>query len=162
MSNVSDNASDIEAIKDVKYRYLRALDTKHWDDFAATLTEDIDGDYGSNPDGSGTLRFTDRAALVDYMSTSLGAAIITEHRVDHPQITFDGPDDASGVWYLQDRVIAADFNFMLIGAAFYRDRYRRTADGWRICATGYDRTYEATMSTENLGFHLKAGPALNI
>lgn len=162
MSNVSDNASDIEAIKDVKYRYLRALDTKHWDDFAATLTEDIDGDYGSNPDGTGTLRFTDRTALVDYMRTSLGAAIITEHRVDHPQITFDGPDDASGVWYLQDRVIAADFNFMLIGAAFYRDRYRRTADGWRICATGYDRTYEATMSTENLGFHLKAGPALNI
>ena len=23
---------------------------------------------------------------------------------------------------------------MLIGAAFYRDRYRRTADGWKICA----------------------------
>ncbi len=35
---------------------------------------------------------------------------------------------------------------MLIGAAFYRDKYRRTADGWRISGTGYDRTYEATMS----------------
>ena len=29
----------IEAIKRVKYRYLRALDTKHWDDFADTLTD---------------------------------------------------------------------------------------------------------------------------
>ena len=32
--------ADIDDIKQVKYRYLRALDTKHWDDFAATLTED--------------------------------------------------------------------------------------------------------------------------
>ncbi|MEH3131560.1 MAG: nuclear transport factor 2 family protein [Mycolicibacterium neoaurum] len=160
MSGMADIARDMHDIKQVKYRYLRALDTKHWDDFAATLTEDIDGDYGSNPDGTGTLRFTDRDTLVEYMRTSLGPAIITEHRVDHPEIALDGPDEATGRWYLQDRVIAADFGFMLIGAAFYRDRYRRTANGWKICATGYDRTYEATMSTENLGFHLKPGPAL--
>ena len=32
-------STDIEAIKQVKYRYLRALDTKHWDDFADTLAE---------------------------------------------------------------------------------------------------------------------------
>ena len=42
------DADAIEAIKRVKYRYLRALDTKHWDDFADTLTEDITGDYGSS------------------------------------------------------------------------------------------------------------------
>lgn len=40
---------DKAAIKNVKYRYLRALDTKHWDDFADTLTDDIVGDYGSSP-----------------------------------------------------------------------------------------------------------------
>jgi hypothetical protein len=59
-------------------------------------------------------------------------------------------------------VIAAEFNFMLIGAAFYRDTYRRTADGWKISATGYDRTYEATMSLEGLNFKLKPGAALHI
>ena len=31
---------DIDEIQQVKYRYLRALDTKHWDEMAATLTED--------------------------------------------------------------------------------------------------------------------------
>jgi hypothetical protein len=160
MSPVSDNARDIEAIKEVKYRYLRALDTKHWDDFAATLVEDVKGDYG--PSLGNELHFTDRAALVDFMRTSLGPSIITEHRVDHPEITLDGPDEASATWYLQDRVIAPDFNFMLIGAAFYHDRYRRTADGWKISATSYDRTYDATMSLGNLNFHLKPGRALNI
>ena len=91
------------------------------------------------------LHFTNRADLVEYMRSALGPSVITEHRVTHPEITVTG-DTASGSWYLQDRVIVAEFNFMLIGAAFYRDQYRRTDDGWKISGTGYDRTYEATMS----------------
>ncbi|MGH3560640.1 MAG: nuclear transport factor 2 family protein, partial [Mycobacterium sp.] len=138
-------------------RYLRALDTKHWDDFSDTLTEDVAGDYGSSVGEE--LHFTNRGDLVDYMRSALGPGVITEHRVTHPEITVGG-DEASGAWYLQDRVIVAEFNFMLIGAAFYRDRYRRTADGWKISGTGYDRTYEATMSLANLGFKVKSGPAL--
>jgi hypothetical protein len=127
---------DIDDIKRVKYRYLRALDTKNWDEFADTLTEDIAGDYGS----------------------SVGQ----EHRVTHPEIDVDG-DEATGTWYLQDRVIVPDFNFMLYGAAFYHDRYRRTPDGWRISATGYQRTYEVNMSTEAItNFKVKPGEALNI
>ncbi|CAJ1586151.1 nuclear transport factor 2 family protein [[Mycobacterium] wendilense] len=149
--------SDLEDIKQVKYRYLRALDTKKWDEFAATLTEDIAGDYGSSLGEEH--RFTDRDALVEFMRNSLPANVISEHRVTHPEITIDG-DEATGTWYLQDRVIVADFDFMLIGAAFYHDRYRRTADGWKICATGYERTYEATMSLKGLDFKLTPGSAL--
>lgn len=150
---------DIEAIKGVKYRYLRALDTKHWDAFADTLTEDIVGDYGSSMGSEH--HFTDRDELVAFMRESLGPSVISEHRVTHPEIVVDG-DEATGSWYLQDRVIVADFNFMLIGAAFYSDRYRRTADGWRISATSYQRTYEATMSLANLDFKLTPGKALHI
>ncbi|WP_041324298.1 nuclear transport factor 2 family protein [Mycobacterium marinum] len=152
-----DVTADIAAIQQVKYRYLRALDTKHWDEFADTLTEDVVGDYGSSV---GTeLHFTNRTDLVDYMRSALGPTIITEHRVTHPEITVTA-DTATGRWYLQDRVIVAEANFMLIGAAFYRDQYRRTAAGWRISATGYDRTYEATMSLANIGFQVKPGRAL--
>src|SRR5690625_7413761 len=79
---------DKAAIKNVKYRYLRALDTKHWDDFADTLTDDIVGDYGSSLGES--LRFTNRADLVDYMRSTLGAALLTEHRVTQPEITVTG------------------------------------------------------------------------
>ena len=147
----------VEAIAQVKYRYLRALDTKHWNDFAETLTEDVVGDYGSSVGEE--LHFTNRADLVDYMRSALGPGVLTEHRVTHPEITVAG-DDATGTWYLQDRVIVAEFNFMLIGAAFYRDRYRRTDDGWKISSTGYDRTYEATMSLSAIDFKVKPGRAL--
>jgi hypothetical protein len=150
---------DIDDIKQVKYRYLRALDTKHWDEFADTLTEDVVGKYGESL--GDTHEFTDRDSLVNFMRTSLGPEVLTEHRVNHPEIAVDG-DEATATWYLQDRVIAPAFNFMLIGAGFYHDRYRRTADGWKISATGYDRTYDASMSLEALNFKVKAGRALNI
>ena len=151
---------DIREIQQVKYRYLRALDTKHWDEFADTLTEDIVGDYGGSLGEEH--HFTDRDSLVEFMRTSMPANVITEHRVTHPEITVNG-DEANGTWYLQDRVIVPEFNFMLYGAAFYDDRYRRTPDGWRISATGYERTYEVTMSTESISrFNVKPGRALNI
>jgi hypothetical protein len=153
------NAADIEAIQQLKYRYLRALDTKHWDDYADTLAEDIKADYG--PSLGNELHFTNRTDLVDYMRTSLGPNVITEHRVTHPEILVDG-DTATGSWYLQDRVIVAEFNFMLIGAAFYRDEYRRTKDGWKISVTGYDRTYDATMSLAGVDFKIEPGRALAI
>ncbi|GAB2997106.1 nuclear transport factor 2 family protein [Mycobacterium bourgelatii] len=148
---------DIAAIQQVKYRYLRALDTKHWDDFADTLTEDIKGDYGSSLGKE--LHFTNRTELVDFMRSAMPASVVTEHRVTHPEITVNG-DTATGVWYLQDRVIVAEYDFMLIGAAFYRDQYRRTENGWKISATGYDRTYEATMSLKGLDFKLTPGRAI--
>jgi len=150
---------DIAEIKQVKYRYLRALDTKNWDEFADTLTEDVTGDYDASLGEEH--HFTDRDSLVEFMRSSMPANVLTEHRVTHPEIALDG-DEASATWYLQDRVIVPDFNFMLIGAAFYHDKYRRTSDGWKISATAYDRTYDATMSLEGLNFKLKTGRALNI
>ena len=102
---------DLEAVKALKYRYLRTLDTKDWVAFAETLTEDVVGEYGES------LSFADRDELVGYMRTSVGPGVITEHRVSHPEILIDG-DTASGRWYLQDRVIVPAFSFMMIGAAF--------------------------------------------
>jgi hypothetical protein len=141
MSAVADFA-EIEAIKRVKYRYLRALDTKHWDDLADTLTEDIVGDYGSSL--GKTLHFTNSTDLVEYMRNAMPAGVLTEHRVTHPEITLDDDDEAEGRWYLQDRVI---------------DRYRKTPDGWKICATGYQRTYEVAQTLEG-NAKVTPGPAL--
>lgn len=148
----------IEAIKRVKYRYLRALDTKHWDDFADTLTDDIVGEYGSSLGKEH--RFTNKTDLVEFMRTSMPAGVITEHRVTHPEITVDDYGEAEGTWYLQDRVIVPEYNFMLFGAGFYHDRYRKTPDGWKICATGYDRTYDVSQSVEGLNFKVRPGAAM--
>ena len=124
------------------------------------VRSDPAGPVRSAPDGN-PLRFYDRNSLVAYMRTALPREVITEHRVAHPELRIDG-DEATGRWYLQDRVIVAGADFMLIGAAFYADTYRRTPAGWKISATGYDRTHDATMSLENLNFKLKPVAALHI
>ncbi|NMO02517.1 nuclear transport factor 2 family protein [Gordonia sp. TBRC 11910] len=147
--------ADIAAIKANKYRYLRALDTKDWDTFSDTLTEDATGNYGE-------LNLTSRSEIVAFMRKNMGPRMVSEHRVAHPEIDVDG-DTATGRWYLQDKVIVAEMNFMLVGAAFYADTYRRTDDGWRISSTGYDRTYELSVPLNELpGFNLKVGPAVRL
>lgn len=133
---------DLEQIRRLKYRYLRTLDTKDWDGFADCFVPSATGRYaGLDLDG--------RDAIVDYMRTNLTDAVITLHQCHHPEIDLHpgqegAPDTATGVWYLQDKVIVEAFDYVLEGAAFYDDSYVRTDDGWRISATGYRRTYEMT------------------
>jgi hypothetical protein len=144
----------LEELRRLKYRYLTALDTKQWDDFADTLTADVTAEYGER------LSFTGRDQVVDYMSGTLGPGILTAHLCHHPDLEPDaGPGTASGRWTLEDTVIVPEFRFLLRGASIYTDRYRREADGrWRIAATGYRRLYEYTISLDDLpSFKLTAG-----
>jgi hypothetical protein len=134
----------LEDLRQLKYRYLRTLDLKQWDDFAATLTADVQASYGPK------LRFDGRDAVVDFMRTSLPPTIITVHQCHHPELTVDG-DTATGTWYLEDKVIITEHRMLLTGAAFYEDAYTRDAGGqWRISRTGYLRSYEAVQSLDDV------------
>lgn len=145
----------MEQIRALKHRYLRTLDLKQWTEFADTLCPDVLGSYGS-PSGGRPLEFTSREDLVGYMSTALGGNIITVHVANHPEITVDG-DTATGSWCLEDTVIVPDYNILIRGAAYYNDTYRREDGVWRIASTGYDRIFEAKMSTDALpGFAITA------
>jgi ketosteroid isomerase-like protein len=141
---VDSTTAVLEELRQLKYRYLRTLDLKEWDDFADTLTDDVTADYGAR------LSFTGRDAVVGFMRQSLGTgAIITVHQCHHPEISVDG-DLATGRWYLEDKVIITEQRMLLTGAAFYDDRYRRCDDGaWRIAHTGYIRSYEAMQSLDD-------------
>ena len=133
----------VEELHQLKYRYLRALDLKLWDEFADTLTPDATAHYGRRLD------FTSRAAIVGYMSTTVGPDIITVHHVQQPQIQVDG-DTATGRWALEDTVIVTGQQLLIRGAAFYQDRYRRDDGVWRISHTGYERIYEAMIALGDL------------
>lgn len=147
---MNDVADDMTEICRLKYRYLRTLDTKRWDEFAGCFVPEATGDYNG-------LVFDDRAALVAYMRENLGEGRITLHQAHHPEIDVDG-DTATGRWYLQDKVIVPEYSFMLEGAAFYDDRYVRTAEGWRVAHTGYRRTFEMTYNLADLPGVAVKGP----
>ena len=139
----------LESIRQAKYRYLRCVDLKLWDELADTFTPDATADYGTPALGE-PLRLSGRDAIVTFMRESLGPGIITTHFASQPEITIHG-DTAEGTWSFEDTVIATEHRVMIKGAAFYEDRYARGPDGqWRIAHTGYVRIYETTMSLDDL------------
>jgi hypothetical protein len=133
-----DTASELEAIRRLKYAYFRTLDLKQFDDLGALLTEDVTAFY---EDGKTVLE--GRAAIVTWLGAVLGdTGMVTEHHGHHPEITFTSATTAEGTWYLQDRVIVPAADLEIGGTAFYTDRYRLTDEGWRIAHTGYTRVFE--------------------
>ncbi len=139
----------IEEIRQVKYRYLRCVDLKLWDELAEVFTPDATVDYGTQVYGK-PLKLAGRDEIVGFLRDKLGPDMITVHRAGQPEITVDG-DTAAGTWSFEDTVIATEYRVVITGAAFYQDRYERGEDGrWRIAHTGYVRTYEAMLSLDDL------------
>ncbi|MEO6989499.1 MAG: nuclear transport factor 2 family protein [Aquihabitans sp.] len=139
-----DRLETIRRLEALKYRYVRALDTKDWDALAATFESDATADYGERLDFSGV------GEIMAFMRENLGPTMITLHQVHQPELEVDG-HEATGIWSLQDRVIMTEHRMILDGYATYHDRYRRGPDGnWRIAHTGYDRIYESMMSMDDV------------
>ena len=139
----------LEEIRRVKYRYLRCVDLKLWDEIADVFTADATLDYGTRALGK-PIKLSGRDKIVAFLRDSLGPGIVTVHFASQPEIDIDG-DVATGTWSFKDTVIATDYRVLIEGAAFYEDRYARCEDGkWRISHTGYVRTYEVMMSLEDV------------
>lgn len=136
-----------EAIRQLKYAYLRHLDLKEWDAVASLFTPDVVSTYSD-----GKHSYNGRDAVMEFLSSALGhKRIVTKHQVHHPEITLNETLTAArGIWYLTDAVINTVSrdpakHFLIAGTAFYDERYVKTDDGWRIAAIGYRRVYEETV-----------------
>ena len=128
----------IEAIKQVKYAYFRLLDLKQFDELGELLTDRCTADYED-----GRHHFEGREAIVRFLSESLAdPRIVSEHHGHHPEIDVHPDATATGVWYLQDRVLIPAADLEIGGTAFYRDEYVVEKGRWLISSTGYERVFE--------------------
>jgi uncharacterized protein (TIGR02246 family) len=121
--------SDIEAIKQLRGRYSRAIDTKDWDGFGASIADDA--------------RFSTDGGVHEGRDTivaSVSGALATARTVHHqhtPVIEITGPDAATGTWAMQDIV---DFGTSVLrGFGYYVEEYVRTSDGWKIQSSTLER-----------------------
>jgi hypothetical protein len=143
---------DHDAVRSLKYAYLRSLDLKRWDEFESLFVREATGSYAE-------LSFGSRAEIVDYMRQNLTADLITFHQAHHPEIDVDG-DTATATWYLHDKVFVPAYDVAIEGAAFYEDRMVRTPDGWRLSHVGYRRTFESSWTMSAVpGWSFKVGTA---
>jgi hypothetical protein len=138
---------DLEAIKRLKYKYMRCLDRKLWDELREVFTEDATAAYSN-----GKYAYTGRDAILGFLRKSMGSPrFLSSHTVHHPEIDFTSPTTATGHWALEDTVHILDAGVTIHGAALYEDRYVKGADGrWRIAHTGYTRTWEEMFPRESI------------
>ena len=137
---------EIEAIKAVKYRYLRAVDTRDWDLIATTLTEDATSAYSS-----GKLSYNGRAAIIEFLSSSMPPEeMLSAHRVQHPEIELTSPTTAKARWALDDVVILQSAGITIRGAAYYEDELVKVDGEWTIAHTGYRRLYEEMSNRDGI------------
>lgn len=144
---------EIARIERVKYRYLRCLDQKRWEELASCLTDDVTAAYSG-----GAYTTEGRAALLDFLERTMGAASFhSSHRVHHPEIDLLEEGSAAATWAFDDVVVETSLGITIRGAGFYEDRFVRVDDEWRIAHTGYRRTYEELLPRASIaGLELTA------
>lgn len=130
----------IEQIRQMKYRYFRAVDTHNWALFADCFSADATAAYNS-----GKLSATGREAITSMISESMDKPLLlTLHQGHHPEIVLLNDREAEGTWHLQDRVIIEEYQLILEGAAIYSDRYINIDGQWLHSHIGYERIFEVT------------------
>jgi len=136
---------ELEAIKRLKYKYLRCLDQKLWDEIGTCFTPDASCSYSG-----GKYAFDGRDAIVDFLRKAMGApSFYSSHRVHHPEIEFSSETTARATWALEDEVIETKAQITIRGAAFYHDEYVKVGGAWLIRSTGYQRTFEEMESRKD-------------
>lgn len=130
-----------EAIRDVKARYCRFLDTKDWAGFSKLFTDDAVMDVRED---TGNPPITGIAGIVAQVRFAVDEAA-SSHQVHTPEITLEGPDQARGVWAMQDRVVwqagkspipGVD---SITGYGQYHESYRCEDGVWKIAALRLSR-----------------------
>jgi hypothetical protein len=117
---------EIEAIKQLKARYCRLLDTKDWQGWRAVFADDFRSDTSS---AGGTV-IVGADEFVAFVRKNLENQP-TVHQVHAPEIELTSETTARGVWALNDVVrLAPALN--LDGYGHYHETYEKTDGQWRI------------------------------
>ncbi|WP_409329687.1 nuclear transport factor 2 family protein [Trujillonella humicola] len=129
---------DERAIVDVCIRYADAIDDRDWDRFRSCFTPDAVGIYHADRPLHG------RAAIEDTIRTAVAPLGRTQHLVGTFVVDLAG-DEATSRCYLHAQHVREGVpgGEQYVIAGCYRDRFTRTADGWRIRERRLDRWWTA-------------------
>ena len=127
---------DIRAIKDLKFRYLRACDRKQPADVRDCLDpERAEIAYEGFP------RFDTREAFVQvFEQMGCTPTIFDMHHGENPVIELTGADSAKGTWDLFFQSIDTEAGTVLQMGCEYTDLYSRKGGRWWISKTATRRT----------------------
>ena len=121
-------AAAIAAIKQLKARYFRLMDTKQWAAYRQLFTDDMVFYFES----ARAPAATSGDEFVAHVRGRLATAV-SVHQGHMPEIELTSADSARGVWAMFDWVDDPGQHRAFQGYGHYHEEYRRGDDGqWRI------------------------------
>jgi hypothetical protein len=126
---------DVEAIKQLKARYFRTMDTKDWAGMRQVFTDDVVVDTTAS--GGGVVTGADE--FIGFLKETLAGAV-TVHHGHMPEIELTSPTTATGVWALQDFILWPD-GLRLHGFGHYHESYELVGEEWRIKSSTLTRLH---------------------
>ena len=137
----------IEAIKTVKARYLRGVDTGNSQMVRDILAEDCVLDYmGCCTDPASGIDFMPAMNIVlngnaGWQSALGDAGIRSTHHCHTSEIEICSETEANAIWSMTDRLFmpeGADFKQMT-GYGYYHETYRKIEGAWKISTLRIER-----------------------
>lgn len=133
---------DLEAIKNVKARYARAVDTKQWEDLKELFAPSPELIFLSSS-GEVEMTFQDSASFVEVVKPIQLAK--TAHHVHNPEIEILSATTARAIWALEDQIRFpqdAESPFKTFhGYGHYYETYEKVNGEWKIKTLRLERTY---------------------
>lgn len=129
----------VEAIRRLKARYFRAVDTKDWDGLVRVFTDEVTIDVA----GSGGPATTSAAAFVERVMRSLAGAV-TVHHGHMPEIDLTSETTATGIWAMEDKIWWPEGSPVrfLHGYGHYHETYVLLDSGWHIATMQLTRLHQ--------------------
>jgi hypothetical protein len=132
---------ELEAIKRLKARYFRCMDTKDWDGWREVFTEDASLEFDlavstlGRP-GQPAPKLAGREAILAYVSKAF-ATNQTVHHGHMPELELLSDTRARGVWAMED--IVDDGDRIVHGYGHYHETYEKVGGEWRIATVHLTR-----------------------
>jgi uncharacterized protein (TIGR02246 family) len=117
---------DMEAIKQLKARYFRTMDTKDWVTMRQVFTDDVLMD--TTDSGGDIVAGADR--FLAFLREVLDA-VVTVHHGHTPEIELTSASSATGIWAMEDMLRWPDGR-ELHGYGHYHETYEKGDGIWRI------------------------------
>jgi len=118
--------NDVEAIRQLKARYFRLMDTKDWDAMRFVLTDDVVMDTTAS--GGNLMTGADRYMV--FLREAIGD-VLTVHHGHTPEIELTSETTATGIWAMEDMLRWPNGKEMH-GYGHYHETYEKVHGAWRI------------------------------
>jgi len=133
---------ELEALRSLKGRYCRLLDTRDFTAWRALFRDDLRvrlAISAPRPDAPPELTYDDADEFVARVTASLTGAA-TVHHCHTPELALTSATTATGIWAMEDRLFYPG-RHRVLGTGHYHETYVKDGDRWLIASLELTRTY---------------------